>query len=113
MKIYVLKEGLRYGPYSINELKQEVDAGVFKPDHFASNDDCHSWDRISKLPQLAPRSFSVEIDESTNLLIIRYRGRVACNEIESCPEEVRRALPKLSRGFRLLADFIKLEEMDM
>ena len=113
MKIYVLKDSLRYGPYSIKELRQELDAGVFKPEHFASFDDCHSWSPISKLPGISPQSFSVEADEERNLLVIRYRGRVGRNEMERCPEEVRYALSKLSRGFRLLADFSQLEEMDV
>jgi anti-anti-sigma regulatory factor len=113
VKIYVLKEGLRYGPYSISELEQEVDAGMFKPEHFASNDDCHSWNRISRLPEFVSRFFTVDIDEAPNLLIIRYRGRVSRSDVERCGEEVRRALPKLSRGFSLLADFSELEKMDM
>jgi len=113
VKIYILKDGLRYGPYSIKELRQELDAGMFKPGHFASLDDCHSWTPINRLPGIAPRSFRVEIDKAQNLLMVRYRGRVGRNEIERCPEEVRHALSKLSRGFRLLADFSQLEEMDV
>ena len=113
MKIYVLKNGLRYGPYSIKELWQELDSGVFTPEHFASLDDYHSWTRIKSLSEIAPRSFSIEIDEAQNLLVISYRGNVGRKEVEGCPEEIRRALPKLGRGFRLLADFTKLEAMDM
>jgi len=113
VKIYVLKNGLRYGPYSIEELRQELDAGVFKPEHFASFDDCHCWTAISRLPGIAPPSFSVEINEAQNLLMISYRGRVGRNEVERCPEKIRHALPKLSRSFRLLADFSQLEEMDV
>jgi hypothetical protein len=111
--IYVLKDGLRYGPYSIKELQHEIDTGVFKPEHFASKDDCHSWNRISKLPELAPHSFSVEVDQPSDLLIIRYRGRVGRADVDRCLEEVRSALPNLSRGFRLLADFSQVEEMDI
>jgi len=66
VKIYVVKDGLRYGPYSIKELRQELDTGMFKPEHFASLDDCHSWTRINRLPAIAPRSFSVEIDKARN-----------------------------------------------
>lgn len=113
MKIYVLKEGLRYGSYSTNELKQQLDAGLFKPENFASDDDCHTWNPISKLPGIAPRSFTVEIDETQNLLLIRYGGRVGRTEVEECFREIRHALSKFDRGFWLLADFSKLEEMDM
>jgi anti-anti-sigma regulatory factor len=113
VKIYVLKDGVRYGPYSIEELRQQLDAGIFKPEHFASLDDCHSWTPINRLSAITPQSFSVEIDKKRNLLVIRYRGRVSRNEMERCPEEVRRLLPKLGRGFQLLADFTELEEMDV
>jgi hypothetical protein len=113
VKIYVLKDGLRYGPYSIKELLRELDAGVFKPEHFGSVDDCHSWTQINSLPGIAPQFFRVEIDEPQNLLTISYRGRVGFKEMERCPEEVQHALSKLSRGFRLLADFSQLQEMDV
>lgn len=113
MKIYVLKAGLRYGPYSISELRQQLDAGTFRQEHFASLDDCHSWTPIKKLSAVTPQSFSVEIDKERNLLVIGYRGRVGRSEVEQCQEEIRRALAKLDRGFQLLADFTELEEMDV
>lgn len=113
MKIYVLKEGLRYGPYSVGELRQQLDAGMFKPESFASVDDCHSWTPIHRLSAIAPQLFRVEVDKERNLLVISYRGRVGRNEVEQCRDEIRRGLPQLERGFQLLADFTELEEMDV
>jgi hypothetical protein len=112
VNIYVLKDGLRYGPYTIDELKEQLDLGAFKPENFASIDDCRNWLRIQQLPEMRPPSFCVEIDESHNLLVIRYRGSVDQRDIERCPAAVRHALSKLSRGFQLLADFTQLRQMD-
>jgi len=113
VKIYVLKDGLRYGPYSIKELRQQLDVGLFKPTHFASVDDCHSWTEINRLPKFAPQAFRVEVDKERNLLLISYRGRISQNDVERCAEEVGHALTKLDFDFGLLVDFSKLEEMDL
>jgi anti-anti-sigma regulatory factor len=113
VKIYVLKEGLRYGPYSVGELRQQLDAGMFKPESFASVDGCHSWTPIHRLSAIAPQLFKVEVDKGRNLLVIRYRGRVGRDAVEQCSHEIRRALAQLERGFQLLADFTELEEMDV
>ena len=113
MNIYVLKDGLRYGPYTIDELKKQLDLGEFKRENFASIDDCKNWLRIQQLPEIQPESFCVDIDRSRNLLLIRYRGSVDQRDIEGCPAAVRRALSKLSRGFQLLADFTQLQDMEM
>ncbi len=36
-------------------------------------------------------SFTVEIDQAKNLLVIRYRRRVTASAVEQCAEEVRAA----------------------
>lgn len=113
MQIYVSKGAQRYGPYSVEELKQQLDSNVFKPGDFASCDDGRSWIRISAVPGIGSTAFTVEIDQVKNLLMIRYRGCVGASDVEQCAEEVRIALPKMQSGFRLLADFTELESMDV
>ena len=53
------------------------------------------------------------MDQENNLLVIRYRGRVAAPDVQQCSEEVRTALPKMQTGFQLLADLGELESMDI
>lgn len=57
--------------------------------------------------------YALEIDEPRNLLAIRYRGLVRPDETARGVEEMRTALAKLQRGFRLLADLTALESMDV
>jgi anti-anti-sigma regulatory factor len=54
-----------------------------------------------------------EVDQSQNLLLIRYSGLVAAEETEKGIEEIRAGLAKLQLGFRLLADLTDLERMDV
>ena len=56
---------------------------------------------------------AVEIDESQNLLVIRYSGSVAPAETERGLGEIQSGLPKLQSGFRLLADLTELKLMDV
>jgi hypothetical protein len=113
MQIYISKGGQRYGPYSVEELKEQLDSNVFQPGDFASSDDGHSWAPIGTVAGIGPRAFTVEVDEVKNLLVIRYRGCVGASDVEQCAEEVRTALPKMQSGFRLLADFTELKSMDV
>ena len=55
----------------------------------------------------------VEVDQSQNLLTIRYSGVVRAEEAEKGLEQIQFELTKLSSGFRLLADLVELESMDM
>jgi anti-anti-sigma regulatory factor len=113
MQIYVSKGAQRYGPYSVEELKQQLASNVFTTGDFASCDDGRSWIRISAVPGIGSTAFAVEIDEVKKLLVIRYRGCVGASDVEQCAEEVRAALSKIQSGFRLLADFRELESMDV
>jgi anti-anti-sigma regulatory factor len=113
MQIYVSKGGQRYGPYSIEELKQQLDSNVFTAEDFASCDDSRSWMRISAVPGIGSTAFAVEIDRAKNLLVIRYRGCAGASDVERCAEQVRVALPKMRSGFQLLVDFTELESMDV
>ena len=113
MEIYVSKRGQRYGPYSVEELRQQLDRNVFTTGDFASWDDCRSWIPISEVPGIGPMIFTVGIDQAENLLVIRYRGRVTASAVERCAEEVRAALPKMQSGFQLLVDFTELGYMDV
>jgi hypothetical protein len=56
---------------------------------------------------------AIEVDQPKNLLVIRYRGAIASNEVERGLEEVRAALTKLNIGFRLLGDLTELQSMDV
>jgi anti-anti-sigma regulatory factor len=113
MEIYVSKRGQRYGPYSVEELRQQLDRNVFTAGDFASWDYCRSWIPISEMPGIGPMIFTVGIDQAKNLLVIRYRGCVTASAVERCAEEVRAALPKMQSGFRILVDFTELESMDV
>lgn len=113
MKIFVLKDGLRYGPYSVEELREQLETGMFNPKHFASVDDGHNWIPIDQVSVIAPRRFAVEVDHERNLLLISYQGRVGQKDVQQCAAEIRRALPGLKRDFQLLVDFTELKEMDV
>lgn len=56
---------------------------------------------------------ALEIDQSQNLLVIRYSGLVSPDETARGLEEVRVALAKLQSGFRLLADLTDLQSMEV
>ena len=113
MQFYVSKGGQRYGPYSLEELRREVLANVFRPEHFASSDNGCTWDPISAVPGIGPLVYAVEVDGAHNLLIIRYHGCVRSSAVERCSREVAKSLTRLKPGFRLLADFTDLEAMDV
>jgi hypothetical protein len=113
MQLYVSKNGQRYGPYSLEELRQEVLTNVFRPEHFASSDNGRTWEPISAVPGIGPLVYAVEADDAQNLLVIRYRGYVRSSAVERCAGEVANILTRLRPGFRLLADFTDLEAMDV
>ncbi len=112
MQIYVSKNGQRYGPYSMEELRKELRASVFQPGHFASSDEGRTWVRLDELPGLGSFVYDVEADAERNLLVIRYHGRVGPDEVGRCAGEVASALPGLDEGFRLLVDFTDLDSME-
>ena len=113
MQLYVSKNGQRYGPYSLQELRREVLADVFRPEHFASSDNGRTWEPISAVPGIGPLVYAVEADVAQNLLIIRYRGYVRSSAVERCAREVEMCLTRLKPDFQLLADFTDLEAMDV
>ena len=113
MQIYISKGGQRYGPYSAEELRQQVDSEIFTPGDFASCDEGQTWAPISALPGISPPPFIVETDLEKDLLVIRYRGCVTASDVERCADEVGMALPKMQSGFRLLVDLTDLESMDV
>ena len=57
--------------------------------------------------------FTIEFDQPQNLLVIRYSDHVGPKETERALEEMRLALEKVERGFRLLADLTALQSMDV
>ena len=56
---------------------------------------------------------TIELDQSRNLFIIRYNDHVGPDETERALEDIRLALGKVERGFRLLADLIQLQSMEV
>ncbi|MGZ5002054.1 MAG: DUF4339 domain-containing protein [Chthoniobacterales bacterium] len=112
MEIYVLKSGVRYGPYSQEELQKQLKRGFFAPQDFASYDQDQGWIPITEVPGIVSRGFAVEIDPENNLLVIRYFGRVESAAVEQCLARVRAELEKLETGFLLLADLTELDSMD-
>ncbi|MGB8340654.1 MAG: DUF4339 domain-containing protein [Chthoniobacterales bacterium] len=112
MQLYVSKNGQRYGPYSLEELRHEVQANFFRAENFASFDNGQTWEPISAIPGIGPLAYAVEADTANNLLVIRYRDGVGSSDVERCAVEVSKALTSLEPGFRLLADFTDLESMD-
>ena len=113
MQIYVSKSGQRYGPYAVKELRAAVLSNFFQPEDFASCDDGHTWLPISEVPGLGSIAYTVESDAEGGLLIIRYRGRVAAEDVACCAEEVADALATMPSGFRFLVDLTGLESMDL
>jgi anti-anti-sigma regulatory factor len=111
VKIFISRHGQRYGPYAVEELNQQLDAGMFDLGDFASTDGGHSWSAIRSIPGVVAKPFAVQIETPGDLLVIRYRGRVAGEEVDQCAQEVEAALQKLSHGFRLLVDLTDLESM--
>jgi hypothetical protein len=57
--------------------------------------------------------FTIEFDQPRNLLVIRYGDHVGPDETEQALEEMRLALKRVERGFRLLADLTALHSMDL
>ena len=57
--------------------------------------------------------FTIEFDQPRNLLVIRYSDHVGSDETERALGEMRLALEKVERGFRLLADLTDLRSMDL
>lgn len=57
--------------------------------------------------------FTIEFDQPRNLLVIRYSDHVGPDETERALEEMRLALERVERGFRLLADLTALQSMDI
>jgi anti-anti-sigma regulatory factor len=112
MEIYVSKNGQRYGPYSVEELRKEVQANVFRPEHFASVDHGQTWRPIDAIPELGSLVYEVTVEPERQLLVIRYRGYVRAPAVARCAQEVRSALVNLNAGFRVLVDLSELERME-
>ena len=74
MQLFVSKNGQRYGPYSLPELRKEVRANIFRPEHFASADEGRTWEPIRTLPGIGPLDFVVQAEVAQELLVIRNRS---------------------------------------
>ncbi len=57
--------------------------------------------------------YQSEINESRNLLTIRYAGTVDAEQARRCAKECATAVQKLRPGFRVLSDLSGLEKMDL
>ena len=112
METYVLKHGLRYGPYLIEELQEQLNDGFFGAQDFASIDENKTWIPLGEVPGISAQGFSVESHPDTNLLVIRYYGHVEADAVARCHARVREELRKLQRDFQLLVDLSELESME-
>ena len=56
---------------------------------------------------------SAEVDESRNLITIRWVGRVTPAAMKAGAIEARRLIPRVRPGFTVLTDFSGLESMDL
>ncbi len=56
---------------------------------------------------------TLELDQSRNLFIIRYSDHVGPDETERALTDIRLALGRIEPGFRLLADLIQLQSMEI
>lgn len=56
--------------------------------------------------------FETGFDKTTNLLHITFSGHVDANEAKKSTEQVAQLLADAKRGFRLLTDLTKLQQMD-
>jgi hypothetical protein len=56
--------------------------------------------------------YSIETDPLRRLLDVSYIRNMGPREASGCLEEIRALLPELQQGFRLLADFTRLESME-
>ena len=113
MKIYVSKNGQRYGPYSTEELRAEVLQDFFQPENFATSNNGESWQAISALPGIGPLVYAVAAKPEQNLLVLSYRGKVTVHDAEECGRAVEASLTTLRPGFRLLTDLTGLESMEV
>src|SRR6266567_1899654 len=53
------------------------------------------------------------VEKAKNLLRVAYSGAVGPEETRRCAEDLLTFLPFVTPGFRLLADFSKLDRMDV
>src|SRR4029453_17723584 len=56
--------------------------------------------------------YSVEIDRSKRLLVISALQRVTADQAKLVAQQVRELMRDVAPGFRVLADFPRLESMD-
>jgi hypothetical protein len=56
--------------------------------------------------------FSVEVDRSNRLLVIRAAQHVSADEVKKAAEQVRQKLQNFAPGFKALTDLHWLESMD-
>jgi anti-anti-sigma regulatory factor len=68
---------------------------------------------MNEVREVGSRAYTVESDVNKQLVVIRYRGRVARAEVAACAAEVAHALPEMPAGFCLLVDLTALESMDV
>ena len=51
-------------------------------------------------------------DQQHNAVIIEFEGKIDASQAEQFYPEIQKIVPKDGKGFRLLSDFTKLDEMD-
>ena len=56
--------------------------------------------------------FEVEFNEAEQLLTLRYSQRVNAEQMKAGLEEIKKGMPQMKPGFRLLAELCDMEHMD-
>jgi len=52
-------------------------------------------------------------DQEHNAVMIEFEGKIDAAQAEQFYPEIQKIVPKHGKGFKLLSDFTKLDEMDM
>ena len=55
----------------------------------------------------------VSYNEKQNTVIIEFSGKIDVRQVEQHYPDVQKAVPKAKKGFKLLTDFTRVEEMNL
>ena len=88
MQVYVHLAGKNHGPYSIDQLRQYVQAGNFRDDHLACYDGTN-WVKIKDVPGFA---------------VVAYKAKNRTQELLSDAKTIELKNPQRDKYFRVLAE---------
>ena len=61
MEIYIHRDGQQTGPYSLDDLKAQLDSGVFQPTDLAWYEGAADWAPVSSIPGVSATSNSLRV----------------------------------------------------